>query len=57
MATIEEEAPQPEFKMPKLEAKMLLFPFLMIATRQIDFKDTNNIELARKVLYGTMVVQ
>jgi hypothetical protein len=48
---VEEEGP----KMPKFEYKMLLFPVLMLATRQIDFKNEEVLDLSRKSMYGVIV--
>ena len=49
-------AEQPEMKLPKFELKMLLFPALMLGTRQIDFKNNDTLELARQVFYGVLVL-
>ena len=47
---------QPEIKMPKFELKMLLFPALMLGTRQIDFKNNDTLELARQVFFGVLAL-
>lgn len=43
-----------EFKMPKIEPKMLLFPILMYVARQIDFKDEKTLLFAQQCFYASV---